>query len=247
MRHSHTSRGLRTSAKALLAIVGLGFAGACADSPMAPTSNVSISAPAGFNRAAGVWTFQYTPRGGATKRLGDHMIVIPADGICDPATSGYGKAYWDAPCNPVNHSIVFTATALTDVDGHPYLDFQPAVRFVPTTETYLYLKDAPRSTAQTLTILYCATALTCVDESLTDPTLVTVRVGKSNILGRRLKHFSGYNIAADLCRTVAMILDDGSAGCGDGGMSRSGYMVASGLNGGNDSNPLGRRHRRADQ
>jgi len=242
MRHSHTSRGLRTSAKALLAIVGLGFAGACADSPLAPTNEVSSSAPAGYNKTVGVWTFQYTPRDGATKRLGDHLIVIPANGVCDPS-SGYGKAFWDAPCKPVNHSILFTATALTDLEGHPYIDFQPAVRFVPTTETFLYLKDAKRATPKDLVILYCATALTCVDESLTDPTLVTVRVGTSNILGRRLKHFSGYNIAANGdCRGGTMSLDDGSQGCAGGGMDRSGYMVASGL-AKNGNSSFGRSHK----
>src|SRR5207248_2546789 len=150
--------------------------------------------------------------------LGDHMIVIPANGICDPTTSGYGAAYWDAPCTAVNHSITFTVTVLADADGHPYLDFQPAVRFVPTKETYLYLKDGKRTSGNELAIEYCATTLSCVDESVNDPSLATFRVGKSSILGRRLKHFSGYNIAA-LSACAGEVLDDLNVGCASGGLS----------------------------
>ena len=176
MRHSHTSRGLRTSAKALLAIVGLGFAGACADSFNAPTSEVSAKAPAGYNKKDGVTTFQYIPKQGATKRFGDHMIVIAANGVCDPATSGYGAMAtdnWNAPCTAVNHPIVFTATSWTDADGHPYVEFQPAVRFVPDKETYLYLRDGKRTAPTDLTIRYCPTVDNCIDESVNDPSLAT--------------------------------------------------------------------------
>jgi hypothetical protein len=250
MRHSHTSRGLRTTAKTILAFVALGFVGACADSVSAPTAEVSANAPAAYSKTVGVWTFEYTPRDGATKRIGDNMIVIPANGVCDPRTSGYGSAYWDAPCNAVNHSIVFTAIVLNDLEGHPYVDFSPAVRFVPTKETYLYLRDGKRKSADLLEIFYCSTAVTCVDESLTDPSLATHRIGKSQVLGRRLKHFSGYNIAANgACRGGSETLDDGSQGCNDNsqGNSRSGYMVASGLGKNNGSSDSFGRRRRADK
>jgi hypothetical protein len=248
MRHSHTSRGFRTSAKAILAIVGLGFAGACADSVSAPTSDISAKAPAAYSKMVGVTTFKYTPKNGVTKRFGSHLIVIPADGICDPATSGYGKAFWDAPCSPVNHSIVITATSYTDVDGNPYVDFQPALRFVPTKETYLYLRDGKRASATGLQITYCATALSCEDESINDASLETHRVGKSQILGRRLKHFSGYNITAGgVCGRVSLG-DEGGMICIDlGGMTRSGYMLASGLGKTGTPDSFGGRRRRADK
>ena len=251
MRHSHTSRGLRTSAKALLAIVGLGFAGACADSFNAPTSEVSAKAPAGYNKKDGVTTFQYIPKQGATKRFGDHMIVIAANGVCDPATSGYGAMAtdnWNAPCTAVNHPIVFTATSWTDADGHPYVEFQPAVRFVPDKETYLYLRDGKRTAPTDLTIRYCPTVDNCIDESVNDLSLATHRVGNSAIIGRRLKHFSGYNIAAAAqCSGVVQLLDDGSLYCATG-LMRSGYMVASGLGkSGNGDAGLGRRRRSGDK
>ena len=36
---------------------------------------------------------------------------------------------------------MITATSFADANGHPYVDFQPKLRFVPTKETYVYLRD----------------------------------------------------------------------------------------------------------
>jgi hypothetical protein len=249
MRHSHISR---ISAKSFLAIVALGFAGACADSTSAPISEVSSKAPAGYDRVIGVERFRYTPSNGATKRIGDHMIVMPAGSVCDPATSGYNAGVWDAPCTAVNHSVVITATTFADAEGHPYVQFLPDLRFVPTKEVYLYLKDGKRTQAQTLTINWCPTgAASCIDESVNDPSLATHRVGKSPILGRRLKHVSGYNIAArEDCQYPGIVqwLENGDLYCstGDDQMNRSGYILASGLSKptGNGQTPAARRNKK---
>ena len=131
MRHSHTSRGLLTSSKTILALVGLGFAGACSDSISAPTSEVSAKVPAAYTTVLGVSSFRYEPSTGLTQRLGDHVIVIPAGGVCDPALSSYGMGTWDDACTPLTHAIIITATTYADDEGHPYIDFQPALRFVP--------------------------------------------------------------------------------------------------------------------
>jgi len=229
MRHSHTSR---ISAKTILAFVGLGLAAACSDSVSAPRAvELAVKAPAGFDVAVGVTSFRYSPKRGVTQRLGDHVLVIPAGGVCD-LSSSYGPGTWDDPCTPAAHSFIITATSYTDADGHPYIDFQPALRFVPSKETDLYLKDGKRDGSTLLTINYCSLA-GCVDESLGDPSLATHRVGHSSILVRRIKHFSGYSIATgDPCSGTISMLDDGSLWCdlGDGGgLSRSGYMLASGL------------------
>jgi hypothetical protein len=46
-------------------------------------------------------------------------------------------------------------------------------------------------------ILYCATAnSSCANEAINDPSLVTLRDPKTGKLTRRIKHFSGYNVAA---------------------------------------------------
>jgi len=254
MRHNHTTRGLMTSTKAILAFVGLGLAGACADSVSAPTSEVSVKVPAAYSTVLSVTRFRYSPSSGATKRLGeDHVLVIPAGGVCDPATSGYGPAFWDAPCTAVSHSIIITATTYADAEGHPYLDFQPHLRFVPTKETNLYLKDGKRSNGAMLTINWCNDADgKCVDESLTDASLVTHRVGKSRILVRRIKHFSGYHISAgDECNGTITEDPEGGMFCetADRGADRSGYMLASGLgkSGRDSSSTYGRRQKLAEK
>ena len=191
MRHSHTSR---ISAKTILAFVGLGLAGACSDSVSAPTSEVSAKAPAAYTTILGVTSFRYKPSKGVTQRLGDHVLVIPANGVCD-LSSSYGPGTWDDACAPLTHSITITATTYADAEGHPYIDFSPALRFVPSKETDLYLKDGKRDNAAPVTMNWCNAQLVCVDESINDPSLETQRVGHSRILVRRIKHFSGYNVS----------------------------------------------------
>ena len=94
----------------------------------------------------------------------------------------------------VGGGLMGTATAYADDEGHPYVDFQPALRFVPTKETNLYLKDGAPDLATIAEILYCNADALCVDESVSDSTLQTHRVGTTGILVRRIKHFSGYTI-----------------------------------------------------
>jgi hypothetical protein len=139
--------------------------------------------------------------------------------------------------------VTITATTMADAQGHPYVEFSPDLRFSPDKEVYLYLKDGKRTSAQTLSINWCPTGgTTCIDESLTDPSLATKRVGKSSILGRRLKHVSGYNIVArDECSGSVSMLDDGSLFCNTDGSARSGYMVASGLGKPGTTDSFGRR------
>lgn len=248
MRYGQVSR----ISKALLAVVGFGLLSACSDKMSAPTAEITAKAPAGYNLLVGTTSFIWTPSQGATARFGDHLIVIPAGAICDPATSGYGLGMWDTPCTPATTSIVITAYSYADVDGHPYVDFQPALRFAPEKTVTLYMRDGLRNNAPELNIAYCATTTTCVDESRTDTALVTHRIGNSRIMYRRLKHFSGYIVAytGDCVDGIVSLLEDGTLYCNTdgirGGDSRSGYVVASGLGKTSTGDAFGRR-RRADK
>jgi hypothetical protein len=210
-----------------------------------------LESPAGYDLIVGVQSFWYTPSNGAIARIGDHMVVMPAGSVCDPATSGYGADLWDTPCNTVNHSVLITATTYNDIDGHPYLLFAPDLRFLPSKEVDLYLKDGRRTAARELAVAWCPTGgITCVDESINDPSLATQRVGRSAILFRRLKHMSGYYIVnRGECPGSIDMLDDGSLFCNDGSaLFRSGYMVASGLGGaGNSGGSISRRKRIAEK
>jgi hypothetical protein len=228
MRHGHTSRGLRTFA--ILVSVGLGFVGACSESISAPMRQVSFKHPAQYTEVIGVTEFVYDPSAVLVQRLDNHVLVVPAGGVCDPATSSYGPEFWDSDCEPLTHPLTITATTLSDDAGHPYIDFEPALRFVPTMESDLYLYDGQRDTANVLAIDYCNADAVCVDESLTDSSLVTQRIGTSRFLVRRVKHFSGYSVGVgDYC--PGTIIQDPLGGllCDDGSGPRSGYMLASGL------------------
>jgi hypothetical protein len=231
MRHSHTSRNY---AKAFFAFVTIGLVSACADSTVAPTTEVSFKAPAAFSRNVGVKVFRMSKDGG-TERLGSHTINFPAGSICDPAKSTYGPTEWDKPCTPLKGSILITATMLEDKDGNPYIDFQPALRFVPTKEVNLFLKQGRAKEARELNVEYCNNAGVCIDESKTDASLIPQRLGKSSILVRRIKHFSGYSIAAgkgclgELTEDLTGSLMSAMDGLGLNFDKRSGYMVASGL------------------
>ena len=229
MQHGHTSRNV---AKTIFAFVTLGLAAACSDSTVAPTSEAAFKAPAAFNRTIGVKVFRVSGRDGATQRLGQHIINIPGGAVCDPATSTYGLGEWDKPCNVLKGSILITATMMEDVNHRPYVDFQPALRFVPTKEVTLYLRSGQTPTATSWNIEYCTNAGFCYDESKNDASLATFRVGRSAILGRRIKHFSGYSLAAGAsCPGTVTEELDGTLMCNVlGGLTRrSGYILASGL------------------
>lgn len=220
-------------AKAFVAFATLGLAAACADNnAVAPASEApAFVAPANFLHVGQTVVFRVNNAEGITKRIGNELISIPAGAICDIATSGYGTATWDAPCKPQKGSVVITATVLEDADGMPYVDFQPAMRFSPDKEVMLFLRQGKNSAKKQLFVEYCNNVGYCTDESLTDPSLKPFRIGQTPVLGRRLKHFSGYMVGSGPeCRGTFYPYGDGSGWCDDGGgfTRRSGYMVASG-------------------
>jgi hypothetical protein len=231
MKHSQISRN---SAKAFFAFAALALVGACADnSAVAPTAEApAFVAPANFAQTGYMVVFRVNNSEGTTKKIGNHLINIPAGAICDLATSGYGATQWDKPCQALRGSIVIKATVLQDADGQPYIDFQPAMRFAPNKEVTLFLLQGKNTAKKQLIVNYCTNLGFCSDESLTDASLAPFRIGNTPVIGRRLKHFSGYMVAwAGDCTGSVASNGDGTYWCegGSGGMTRrSGYMVASG-------------------
>jgi hypothetical protein len=228
MTLSHISRNY---AKAFFTFVTIGLVSACADTTVAPsTADVAaFTAPANFTKVGVVKTFRVNNREGTRERIGSHLISIPAGAICS-LTSSYGSTEWDKPCTPLDGSVLITATVLNDNENHPYIDFQPALRFSPTKEVTLFLRNGRSSVATTLVMKYCDNLGMCIDESLDDASLKPFRVGQTSVIGRRVKHFSGYMIAVgDRCNGTITQERDGTWMCNDEGSSRrSGYMVASG-------------------
>lgn len=155
-----------------------------------------------------------TPAGGDFNvGYGMFTLHVPANAICDPATSGYGDEFWDKPCMPLASSITLHAT-YGFYGHHIYADFSPALRFVPSSDpsrwvtfgTSLYAPilttfssyfAANPSALKYLGILYNPTVGQVVND-VSDPTLDTHFDLHTGRIFRRVKHFSGYNIATGL-------------------------------------------------
>lgn len=196
----------------LLAMSGVVVASsACSTDATAP---LPFAAPesAGFSRGSSKsddvssddaddadYAFTIDPRRDNYLTFGEHSLWLPANSVCDPATSDYGLGTWNRPCSPLATRITITAKVRSASRGLPRVDFQPAVRFNPDRAAYLTLsvKGRKAKEAAAMRILYCATSASkdCVDEALTDPTLETVVDRPMKMVYRRIKHFSGYLVA----------------------------------------------------
>jgi hypothetical protein len=196
---------------AVAAAAGLALA-ACADAPLtaplAPSDAPAYSAAAAPDTSYS--TFQYDPATNFELPFGaGHKLFVPAGSVCDPATSGYGPSFWDAPCSATRAPITFQVKSWRDAAGHPRMVVLPDVRFVPGSTVTLRFRDDAAAGQQRGAIVWCPTgAASCVDEAASDPTLTTRYNPNSGWVYRRLKHFSGYNVVVDR---------DGSGG-GDTGL-----------------------------
>jgi hypothetical protein len=192
---------------------------ACSENSVAPSSNAA-SAPTSITGggASAALTSTDTIRFSITIEpwhqtsyyLGSgNSIVFPAHSLCDVQTSTYGVTEWDKPCVPETSATTVNVKAWLDGQGHARVDFDQHLRFVPSNTpaqwVVISFADFQASLDPFFNILYCPTATSvCFDESVNDPTLLTVRNPITGKITRRIKHFSGYNVAAG---------DDGS---GDG-------------------------------
>ncbi len=189
----------------LVTLLALGVA-ACGDVATAPSGAGPTLSPeagallySGRGQDYGSRTFVIYPGLPMGQKFGDHVLFIPADAVCDPATSGYGAALWDAPCSPIQRPIEVTATWTTR-DEKPVVSFSPDLRFAPSNDenrwVTLSLKDSKGiDPDKYYTILWYDKQLSqWVDESLTDPTLKARPNQSGNLVSRRLKHFSDWTL-----------------------------------------------------
>ena len=197
----------RLAAAALVAVTA-----ACSDAPVGPDIIATDAPSLGKRVRDESTTLQFTidPTVGGTFAVQDNILWFPANSICDPATSTYGPAEWDAPCTPLTRPVTFTARATEVGRGHWRVDFYPEVRFVPSADpnrwVYLYMKDGSAGSKmyELPPILWLAPNGAWIDESLTDSTLATKWWDRNHIY-RRIKHFSGYMVGAS--RTAPDSLD----------------------------------------
>lgn len=146
---------------------------------------------------SGMRTFKIRPGKPVLKKLGEHVLWVPANVVCDPATSGYGQSYWNAPCQPIKRPIEVTAKWVT-VNGHTVIRFKPELRFVPSTDrnrwVILWAKYSKNvdPTVNFAVLWRNPETSEWVDEAAGDPTLrIQVQSGEK-LVSRRLKHFSDY-------------------------------------------------------
>ena len=155
------------------------------------------------NKTDSGWTQDFTidPTQPSTIKAGDHVVQFPANAICDHATSGYGEDQRDAPCTPLQSPITLHVSWSSKY-GHAYIDFQPALRFVPTSDpsqfVTLTMKDYYDLDPAYHYPIYWQRPSDgmWVDESVSDQSLWADNDVQGNRVTRRLKHFSGYLVGA---------------------------------------------------
>jgi len=147
-------------------------------------------------------TLTIDPNVSKTYAFGQNWIYFPAHSICDPATSGYGPGVWDTPCTPVSQPVTITVH-WSGRGGYAFAHFSPELRFVPvdahTYTRWVFLSLHSQKKLHDLsayTMVYCIQPGVWVDESLSDPTLRAWLDPLHNSVYRRVKHFSGYMVAA---------------------------------------------------
>jgi hypothetical protein len=194
---------------------------ACSDSATSPkAASERLVAPGdrpsldyqGSSRFGGSrsMTFTLTSAGGKFE-IGDlYELVVPANAVCVLGSS-YGPGTWDQPCATLSagQSVKVTATYGFGRNG-PVVDFSPDIRFSPRSEvtlsTDLYAPillafrgyfSANPSGLRYFGIYYTEDfGTTSVADALVDASLTTHVSLKTGSVWRRIKHFSGYNIAA---------------------------------------------------
>ena len=231
------------------ALFALAVLAACSDSTAAPMQKSIVPESANGTKAPvtqDTLTFAITinPKKLTVYNLGGgNQLVLPAGSLCDPS-SLYGPAYWDQPCTPATKNVTLSVAVWLNSAGNPQVDFTPSVRFVPSADTaqwvMLTFADTAAAASPMYNIDYCpSSTATCYDESQLDSTLATYRDPISGQLTRRIKHFSGYNVAAGYSGdggdgSSLMSLTPGASlptfriASVTGRGTRSGFMLASG-------------------
>lgn len=156
--------------------------------------------PTGAQRALvgvsdGTYTFQIDPTQAQSLQFGASHLDIPANAVCDLATSSYGVGTWNDACAAQTDTFTITAVVKDAATDHPSVEFQPALRFNPQTNVNLYLYVTDQTTLDNSKVMKYCNATGCVDESLTDPDLISNVDVENKVVFRRIKHFSGYVVA----------------------------------------------------
>jgi hypothetical protein len=143
----------------------------------------------------GTYTFTIDPTQTQTLQLGASGLYIPANAVCDLTTSSYGMGTWNDACTPQTAPMTITAVVHNAATDHPSVEFQPALRFNPASQVWLYMSVTDQATLDNTKVLWYCNETGCLDESLSDADLTSYVDTKNFMVFRRIKHFSGYVVA----------------------------------------------------
>ena len=149
----------------------------------------------------GTYSFAIDPTRDQVLAIGASQLFIPANAICDLATSSYGTSHWNDSCSQQSEALTITAVVKNAATDHPSIDFQPAMRFSPNKSVNLYIVASNQATVDASRVMKYCGATSCVDESVSDADLRSFVDVENKVVFRRIKHFSGY-VIAQLTETV---------------------------------------------
>jgi hypothetical protein len=159
--------------------------------------------------ADGTYSFTIDPSQAQSLSLGASHLDIPANAVCDLATSSYGVGTWNDACSHQTEAFTVTAVVRNAATDHPSVEFQPALRFSPEANVNLYLYVTDQATLDASRVMQYCNATGCVDESLTDPDLRSNVDVENKVVFRRIKHFSGYVVAEFSAGPLSLSADIG--------------------------------------
>ena len=189
-----------------------------APSRVTTTQRTSTFVPTAAQKALigvtdGTYRVTFDPKQNQVFSLGPNRLEIPAYAVCALGVTSYGATFWNAPCAPQTAPVQLTVTVKNAASDNPSVDFQPAMRFSPdkVVQIFFYVPNVSQTDAKNWVITYCPNAGSgsiststsgsgssgsggCVNEALADPDLQTFVDYNANVLFRRLKHFSRYEV-----------------------------------------------------
>jgi hypothetical protein len=199
------------AATSLMLAACAGEATAPVASPLRAQERTSPFVPTDAQRALvgvtdGSYTFTIDPTQTQTLQLGASGLYIPANSVCDLATSSYGMGMWNDACAPQTAPMTITAVVRNAATDHPSVEFQPALRFSPSRQVWLYMAVTNQATLDNTKVLWYCNETECFDESTTDADLKSYVDTKNFMVFRRIKHFSGYVVAEFSTRPLSLNL-----------------------------------------
>src|SRR3954471_11549462 len=118
----------------LTGAAGFVLASCVADRAVAPVPSVNGNPALRALVVAQTTNIVIPVSGGHISLFNVYELDVPANAVCDMSAqdsqAGYSAANWDAPCTAATSNVTVQATAKW-VNGKLYVDFQPALRFVP--------------------------------------------------------------------------------------------------------------------